>query len=59
MIPPLGKGLHDGKPAVSDFVRAFEQMAAGKKNELIFGFSEGRVAANNQSIAEYFARQNP
>jgi hypothetical protein len=31
-------------------------MAAGKKNELIFGFSEGRVAANNQSIAEYFAR---
>jgi uncharacterized oxidoreductase len=65
MVPPAlntdlgGKGLHDGQPAVSDFVNSvFEQMAAGK-NELTFGFSEGRVAANNQSIAEYFARLNP
>jgi len=65
MVPPAlntdlgGKGLHDGQPAVSDFVASvFEQMAAGK-NELTFGFSEGRVAANNQAIAEYFARLNP
>jgi uncharacterized oxidoreductase len=65
MVPPAlntdlgGKGLHDGQPAVSDFVASvFEQMSAGK-NELTFGFSEGRVAANNQAIAEYFARLNP
>jgi uncharacterized oxidoreductase len=65
MIPPAlntdlgGKGIHDGHPAVSDFVHAvFEQMKEGK-NELTFGMSEGRAKANNDTIAEYFSRMNP
>jgi uncharacterized oxidoreductase len=65
MIPPAlntdlgGKGLHDGQPAVSDFVESvFRQMKEGK-NELSFGFREGRVTANNESIAEAFKRLNP
>jgi len=65
MIPPAlntdlgGKGIHDGQPAVKDFVEAvFQQMKEGK-NELTFGFSEGRAKANNDSIIEYFARLNP
>jgi uncharacterized oxidoreductase len=65
MIPPAlntdlgGKGLHDGQPAVSEFVASvFQQMKEGK-NELSFGFSEGRVKANNETISEYFSRLNP
>lgn len=65
MIPPAlntdlgGKGIHDGQPAVSDFVESvFQQMKEGK-NELTFGFSEGRVKANNETISEYFSRLNP
>ncbi len=65
MIPPAlntdlgGKGIHDAHPAVSDFVESvFRQMKEGK-TELTFGFSEGRVNANNESIAEYFNRMNP
>jgi len=65
MIPPAlntdlgGKGLHDGQPEVSDFVASvFQQMREGK-NELTFGFSEGRVVANNESIKEVLARMNP
>ncbi len=49
MIPPAlntdlgGKGIHDGQPAVSDFVDSvFQQMKEGK-TELAFGFSEARV----------------
>jgi uncharacterized oxidoreductase len=65
MIPPAlntdlgGKGLHDGQPEVSDFVESvFQQMREGK-NELTFGFSEGRALANNESIKEMLARMNP
>ncbi len=65
MVPPalntdLGApGLHDGMPAVSDFVDSvFAQMKDGSI-ELTFGFSEERVKANNQTIAEYFTRLNP
>jgi uncharacterized oxidoreductase len=65
MIPPalntdLGApGLHDGMPAVSDFVASvFAQMKQGS-TELTFGFSEERVRTNNEGIAEYFARLNP
>jgi len=65
MIPPAlntdlgGKGIHDAHPAVSDFVESvFRQMKEGK-TELSFGMSEGRVKANNESIAEYFNRMNP
>ena len=65
MIPPAlntdlgGKGIHDGHPAVSDFVASvFQQMKEGK-TELTFGFSEARANANNETIAEYFSRMNP
>jgi len=65
MIPPAlntdlgGKGIHDGQPAVSDFVEAvFQQMKEGK-TELTFGTSEARAKANNETIAEYFNRMNP
>ncbi len=65
MIPPAlntdlgGKGIHDAHPPVSEFVESvFKQMKEGK-TELTFGMSEGRVNANNESIAEYFKRMNP
>ena len=65
MIPPAlntelgGQGLHDTQPAVSDFVDSvFAQMKAGK-TELTFGTSEGRVSANNETIADYFRKLNP
>lgn len=65
MIPPalntdLGaKGIHDGQPAVSDFVEAvFQQMKEGK-TELTFGTSEARAKANNEVITEYFNKMNP
>ncbi len=65
IIPPAlntdlgGIGLHDGLPPVSDFIAAiFEQMKEGK-TELTFGFSEGRAAANNETISEYFQKLNP
>lgn len=65
MIPPAlntdlgGKGLHDGQPAVSDFVEAvFQQMAAGK-SELTFGFSEVMAKATPDVIQSTFNRMNP
>ena len=65
MIPPAlntdlgGKGIHDGQPAVSDFVAAvFEQMKAGE-TELSFGSSEARAKANNDGIREFFSMMNP
>lgn len=65
MIPPAlntdlgGKGIHDGAPAVSDFVTSiFEQLKEGK-TELTFGSSEPRARANNEAIAEYFNKMNP
>jgi len=65
MIPPAlntdlgGKGIHDGHPAVSDFVESvFQQMKEGK-TELTFGTSEGRAKANNGTITEYFNKMNP
>jgi uncharacterized oxidoreductase len=65
VIPPAlntdlgGIGLHDGQPAVSDFVHAvFEQLKAGKI-ELTFGFSEIVSKANPDAIAETFNRMNP
>ena len=36
----------------------FKQLKEGK-TELTFGFSEGRVKANNEVITEYFNRMNP
>jgi uncharacterized oxidoreductase len=65
MIPPAlntglgGKGLHDGQPAVSDFVDAvFKQMAEGK-TELTFGFSEVMAKATPDVIQATFNRMNP
>jgi len=65
MIPPAlntdlgGKGIHDGYPAVSDFVEAvFQQMKEGK-TELTFGTSERRAKENNETITEYFNKMNP
>lgn len=65
MIPPAlntdlgGKGLHDGQPAVADFVNAvFNQMEAGK-TELTFGFSAIVSKANPEAIQATFARMNP
>ena len=65
MIPPAlntdlgGKGIHDGQPAVSDFINAvFQQMKEGKA-ELTFGFSEGRLKANSEAISELFNKMNP
>ncbi len=65
MIPPAlntdlgGKGLHDGQPAVSDFVDAvFQQMEEGKI-ELTFGFSEVMAKATPDIIKATFGRMNP
>ena len=65
MIPPAlntdlgGKGLHDGQPAVSDFIESvFQQMRDGK-TELTFGFSEVMLKANPEVINETYNRMNP
>lgn len=65
IIPPAlntelgGQGKHNELPAVSDFVDSiFKQLKEGK-TELTFGSSEQRAKANNDSIAEYFAKLNP
>ena len=65
MIPPAlntdlgGKGIHDGQPAVSDFVESIFQQIKEGKTELTFGTSEGRAKANNETITEYFNKMNP
>jgi uncharacterized oxidoreductase len=65
MIPPAlntdlgGKGLHDAYPPVSEFIASiFEQLKEGKL-ELTFGMSEGRLKANNDTIAAGFNMMNP
>ena len=65
MIPPAlntdlgGKGLHDGQPAVSDFVDAvFQQMLEGK-TELTFGFSDIMLKATPDIIKATFDKMNP
>lgn len=65
MIPPAlntdlgGAGIHDGHPAVSDFVESvFLQMKEGK-TELTFETSETRAKANNEVISDYFNKMNP
>jgi uncharacterized oxidoreductase len=54
-----GKGLHDAHPPVSEFVESIFAQLKQSKNELTFGFSEGRVQANNETIRDYFNRLNP
>jgi len=65
MIPPAlntdlgGIGLHEGQPAVSDFVDAvFAQLKEGK-TELTFGFSEMLAKANPEALMQTFNRMNP
>ena len=65
MIPPAlntdlgGKGLHDGQPAVNDFVDAvFKQMAEGKA-ELTYGFSDAMYNATPEIIKATFDNMNP
>jgi len=65
MIPPAlntdlgGIGLHEGQPAVSDFVDAvFAQLKEGKM-ELTFGFSEMLAKANPEALMQTFNRMNP
>lgn len=65
MIPPAlntdlgGKGLHDGQPAVSDFVESvFQQMKDGK-TELTFGFSEAMAKATPEIINATYNKMNP
>lgn len=65
IIPPAlntdlgGEGIHNDHPAVSDFVESiFKQLEEGK-NELTFGTSETRAAANNATIVDYFHKMNP
>jgi uncharacterized oxidoreductase len=65
MIPPAlntdlgGKGLHDGQPAVPDFVDAvFTQLREGK-TELTFGFSDAMVKAGPDTLHAAFSRLNP
>ncbi|WP_159476796.1 SDR family oxidoreductase [Dyadobacter sp. 3J3] len=65
LIPPAlntdlgGKGLHDGQPAVSDFVDAvFLQMSEGK-TEITFGFSDTMYKATPDVIKATFDRMNP
>jgi uncharacterized oxidoreductase len=65
VIPPAlntdlgGKGLHDAHPPVSEFVESIFAQLKERQNELTFGFSEGRVKANNETISDYFNRLNP
>jgi uncharacterized oxidoreductase len=65
MIPPAlntdlgGKGLHDGQPAVSDFVNSvFQQIKEGKL-ELTFGYSEILAKATPEVINATFKQMNP
>jgi uncharacterized oxidoreductase len=65
MIPPAlntdlgGIGLHEGQPAVCDFVDAvFAQLKEGKM-ELTFGFSEMLAKANPEALLQTFNRMNP
>ena len=65
IIPPAlntdlgGKGIHDGNPAVGDFVEAiFTQLKEGR-NELTFGFSEAMLKASPEVLAATFAKMNP
>lgn len=65
MIPPAlntdlgGKGIHDGQPAVSDFVEAVFQQMKDKKPALTFGFSEVMATATPQMINDTFNKMNP
>jgi uncharacterized oxidoreductase len=64
IIPPAlntdlgGKGIHNEYPPVSDFIESIFQQLKEGKTELTFGTSEARAKANNDTIADYFARMN-
>ena len=65
IIPPAlntdlgGKGLHDGQPAVSDFVESIFQQLREGKTELTFGHSESMANGDPGMIRERFKLLNP
>ena len=65
MIPPAlntdlgGKGLHDGQPAVADFVESIFQQLKEGNHELTFGFSDIMAKATPEVIKATFERMNP
>lgn len=65
LIPPAlntdlgGKGLHDGQPAVLDFVNAIFQQLREGKTELTFGFSEIMAKATPEVVNATFNKMNP
>ena len=65
IIPPAlntdlgGKGLHDGQPAVSDFVESIFQQLSEGKTELTFGHSESMANGDPATIRERFKLLNP
>ena len=52
-------GLHDGQPAVSDFVDAVFQQMKEEKSEITFGFNEIVAKANPETIQAILAGMNP
>jgi uncharacterized oxidoreductase len=65
IIPPAlntdlgGKGLHDGQPAVNDFIASIFQQLQEGKTELTFGSSEKMANGNPTEIKEIFKFLNP
>lgn len=65
MIPPAlntdpgRKGIHDGQPAVSDFVEAVFQKMKDGKIELTFGFIEVMTKATPEVITATLNKMNP
>jgi len=65
IIPPAlntdlgGKGLHDGQPAVSEFVESIFQQLKEGKDELTFGFSGIMANATPEKVKERFKLLNP
>jgi uncharacterized oxidoreductase len=64
-IPPAlntdlgGIGLHDGQPAVSDFVVSIFNQLKENKTELTFGLSESMANADPNTLKGIFNRMNP
>ena len=65
IIPPAlntdlgGKGLHDGQPAVSEFVKSIFQQLQEGKTELTFGHSEIMANENSEETKLIFNLLNP
>ena len=64
IIPPAlntdlgGKGLHNGAPAVSDFIETIFKQLEQNKTELTAGFSEAMIKAGPEDLQKTFDRMN-